>query len=102
MFSPFAFKVTLTNAEFSTLKLMKEPNPLISLNGLANFIASMYDFVSPKKRKIIEFNGDYWHANPAIYNSGWVNSVIRKSATQIWDSDAVKLMVAKKTKISMC
>ena len=38
---------------------------------------------------IIEFNGDYWHANPKIYNK---NDLIRgTSALDIWKKDSIKL-----------
>lgn len=32
-----------------------------------------YDFVDSEKMKCIEFNGDYWHGNPNIYESDWIN-----------------------------
>jgi hypothetical protein len=32
-----------------------------------------YDFVISKTKKIIEFNGDYWHARPSIHESTWVH-----------------------------
>lgn len=32
-----------------------------------------YDFVDSEKKKCIEFNGDYWHGNPNIYESDWIN-----------------------------
>ena len=45
------------------------------------------------KNKIVEFNGDYWHANPKIYNE---NDLIRGvSAKDIWEKDEKKLAVAR-------
>lgn len=42
---------------------------------------------------IIEFNGDYWHANPSIYGP---NDLIRgKEAKEIWEHDAVKLKIVR-------
>lgn len=42
---------------------------------------------------IIEFNGDYWHANPVIYSS---TDVIRgKNACDIWAKDSAKLNLVK-------
>lgn len=39
--------------------------------------------------KIIEFNGDYWHANPIYYNS---NDIInKKNALEIWNNDKKRL-----------
>jgi len=42
------------------------------------------------KNKIIEFNGDYWHANPSLYDSEWVNCVRKMTAKQIWEKDQYK------------
>lgn len=42
---------------------------------------------------IIEFNGDYWHANPSIYKE---TAVIRgKTAKDIWHRDMLKLQTVK-------
>jgi len=41
--------------------------------------------------KVIEFNGDYWHANPKIYTENFINKVSGKSAKEIWARDAQKL-----------
>jgi G:T-mismatch repair DNA endonuclease (very short patch repair protein) len=54
----------------------------------------MYDFVDKHKKICIEFNGDYWHANPQKYNE---NDVITFSkdkvrlAKDIWADDYSKL-----------
>lgn len=49
-----------------------------------------YDITCSKRNKIIEFNGDYWHANPAITES---NTVIKQNgltAQDIWNRDKIK------------
>ncbi len=43
---------------------------------------------------IIEFNGDYWHANPLIYNEA--DTIKDHTATEIWNKDARKIEVANK------
>jgi hypothetical protein len=44
---------------------------------------------------IIEFNGDYWHANPNIYEK---NDFIRNlSAKDIWQRDKIKIKTANKS-----
>lgn len=59
----------------------------------------LYDFTIPSLKYCIEFNGDYWHANPAIYN--W-SDIIRYpqgkmvEAQQIWTNDAEKILALKK------
>ena len=52
----------------------------------------LYDFCYNKK--IIEYNGDYWHANPTIYDE---NDEVRKDITakQIWEYDQRKINFAK-------
>ena len=52
----------------------------------------MYDF--EYKGKIIEFNGDFWHANPEKYTE---DAYIRdgKCAKDVWEKDKVKLNVAE-------
>ena len=51
------------------------------------------------KNKIIEFNGDYWHANPELYLfEDYVGNIIDNKPTyayEIWAKDAKKLSFAK-------
>jgi len=53
----------------------------------------MYDICY--KNKIIEFHGDYWHANPSLYNEGFINATSKLSATTIWDKDYSKEIIAR-------
>ena len=48
-----------------------------------------YDYVLKSKKKCIEFNGDYWHCNPEIYNDNDVGYFGYK-ASEIWEKDRVK------------
>jgi hypothetical protein len=42
---------------------------------------------------IIEFNGDYWHANPKIYRD---DAMIRgRTAVEIWERDLLKMQLAE-------
>lgn len=58
-----------------------------------------YDFFVKDIGKLIEFNGDYWHGNPRIYNE---NDIIKypnnvdKIAKDVWDADKIKLDVIAK------
>jgi len=52
-----------------------------------------YDFVY--KNKIIEFNGDYWHCNPKIYKSDFLNLRKQMYAYEIWNYDKIKIYKAK-------
>lgn len=56
-----------------------------------------YDFTDLNKNKIIEFNGDMYHANPNIYLAeDCPNPFIKKlTAKEIWDKDEQKINIAK-------
>lgn len=47
-------------------------------------------------RKIIEFNGDYWHMNPDIYDEKSYNKVKKMTALEIWEHDKEKIQCARK------
>lgn len=52
-----------------------------------------YDFYLPDSNLIIEYQGDYWHANPLKYKSGTLLSIILKGKVlvdDIWARDALK------------
>lgn len=44
--------------------------------------------------KLIEYNGDFWHANPAIYDETFFNKISKKSAIEIWGKEFHKEDVA--------
>ena len=44
--------------------------------------------------KLIEYNGDYWHCNPNIYDSDFIRK--GKSSSEIWSKDNKKTMLAEK------
>lgn len=45
------------------------------------------DIILENSKKIIEFNGDYWHCNPNIYQPTYFHKVKNKFAKEIWDDD---------------
>ena len=47
-----------------------------------------YDFVISNIKFCIEFNGDYWHANPEFYKEDDI--VIKYKVDEIWNRDKVK------------
>ena len=55
----------------------------------------VYDVVNIDKKVIIEFNGDFWHANPDLFDSDWVNPVTKKTGKEIWNHDKIKREVAE-------
>lgn len=48
-----------------------------------------YDFVY--NHKIIEFNGNYWHCNPKMYNSNYFNKHLQMFANEIWEKDKMRI-----------
>jgi G:T-mismatch repair DNA endonuclease (very short patch repair protein) len=52
-----------------------------------------YDLTFPKYKKIIEINGDYWHANPILYHHddiiNFPNKI--KNASDVWEYDFNKM-----------
>jgi hypothetical protein len=55
--------------------------------------AFSYDFVY--KKKIIEFNGDYWHCNPIFYKPEYFNKSIQCTAEEKWKLDEIKKQSAE-------
>lgn len=57
-----------------------------------------YDFaiIKSDNKKIIEFNGDFWHANPKLYKENWKHNVLKVTAKELWDRDEYKCNLAKK------
>ena len=53
-------------------------------------------------RKIIEFNGDYWHMNPVFYNKDDYNVSIDLTAGEIWDIFEKKIDSARKNGFQVC
>lgn len=51
-----------------------------------------FDFVWVDRQKVIEFNGDKWHANPIKYNENDIPiKFLKRNAKQIWDIDKKKI-----------
>jgi ssDNA-binding Zn-finger/Zn-ribbon topoisomerase 1 len=58
----------------------------------------LYDFTDLKNKKIIEYNGDDYHANPKKYLAEDYPNPFKKDITaqEIWDKDSKKINMAKK------
>jgi len=52
-----------------------------------------YDFVYNKK--VIEFNGDYWHCNPNTYNKNYFHKYLQMFAYEIWEKEKIKIKSIK-------
>lgn len=47
-------------------------------------------------RYAIECHGDFWHANPSLYSSDWINPETRLSAQEKWDMDKKRQLFLEK------
>lgn len=65
------------------------------LGGEKEYQLGRYSFDYRLKNILIEINGDYWHCNPQLYDSGFVNKILKRTAAQIWSKDNKKLDFAK-------
>lgn len=94
------FKVTSTNElslanelqEHIKTELLFGENQLRIFDGNLNYY---YDICDLSSKKIIEYNGDYWHANPRKYKA---NEIVRdgKTASELWEKDILKKELALK------
>jgi len=48
------------------------------------------DYFHQKNNKIIEIFGDFWHMNPIIYSNYDINTVMKKTADEIWEFDKIR------------
>ena len=55
----------------------------------------LYDITNVSKKKIIEFNGDMWHGNPAIYKGNQFQRITKLPYTFIWQRDKIKKEIAE-------
>ena len=58
-------------------------------------ISGCFDF--GRDKKVIEFNGDYWHCNPLKFQPDFFHTVKRKTALEIWEADLKKQLSARQS-----
>ncbi len=88
--------------EKSVLDFIKEKfsNLIIEENNRTILNGKEIDLYFPEIQKGIEINGDYWHCNPLIYKSTYINRK-GKTAEEIWKRDNEKYNLAKEQKIEL-
>lgn len=50
-----------------------------------------YDYFDFTTKKVIEFNGDYWHCNPSKYDESFIHPILNLDAKTIWENEKKKL-----------
>ena len=53
-----------------------------------------YDITDSRRMKVIEFNGDYWHCNPLMYESSFYHPHLKMTANNVWEYDYAKIKAA--------
>lgn len=96
-----SFKESMKNNFVNGIQSSNVANKLFNiiekqLIGQKEFILGKYVFDFEYNNKIIEFNGDYWHANPKIYDKTFINKTNGHTAKEIWKRDKDKIKYAKK------
>lgn len=66
------------------------PQFTLSVNNKKQYV---YDIASNKK--IIEYNGDFWHCNPKKYSADYVNPRTKLTALEKWRLDQEKIQFAQ-------
>ena len=59
------------------------------------------DIYIPDLRIGVEFNGDYYHANPRFYNKNYFNNKLKMKAEKIWEKDRKKRDICFKKNITL-
>ena len=54
-----------------------------------------YDITEHDRKKIIEFNGVYWHCKPEFFNADFFHPILKITAKEKWEYDARKIAAAK-------
>jgi very-short-patch-repair endonuclease len=92
----------VSNELFEKIISLSNLKSVDTLYGIKNekFISNnkthyKYDFTYLPTKKIIEFNGDYWHCNPDLYKADYYHKIKKMTARKIWDYDNVKIATAK-------
>lgn len=62
---------------------------IIRYNKTANR-AFRIDYLDSTLKKVIEFNGDFWHCNPEKFDENYNHRVMKKTASEIWALDKEK------------
>ena len=83
---------TRSKIEKNIIKQLKEAGYVVSHSFKLG--KKIYDIYISDLNMLIEFNGDYWHCNPAKYKANYFNVKLSMTAQQIWKRDADKKLLA--------
>jgi len=66
-----------------------------SIYDKKNRRAYKYDLTNLSNKRVIEFNGVYWHCKPELYESTYFNKVKKQTAAEIQKYDEIKYELLK-------
>ena len=84
----------ISKAEKEIVDYLKYFYPAIETQYVLKGENGYYVYDIKVGNKLIEYNGDYWHCNPNIYDSDFIRK--GKSSSEIWSKDNKKTMLAEK------
>jgi hypothetical protein len=88
--------ITVSSAEKIILAEIKKVIPSAEHQfTLINSNKKQYVYDIFANKKIIEYNGDFWHCNPIKYSADYINPRTKLKAVDKWEVDHVKLQYAK-------
>lgn len=87
----------ISKQEMEIENILKENN--ITFNSQIKIGKYKVDFLI-NKDVVLEFYGDYWHANPEKFSFNWFNNKTKKFAYEIWERDKIRknILMNKKFK----
>jgi len=77
--------------EIEISEWLNDNNIIFKLHDRTQIKPLELDFYIPDKKFAIEFQGDYWHMNPIIYEATDYNKNIELTAKEIWNRDKYKI-----------
>jgi len=86
---------------FNTLKSEFPDAKYASNGGEQRFGIYSADWYDADSQSVIEYNGDYWHANPDYFDASWVHPVTKRTAMEIWKKDIQKYKYLKECGIDV-
>lgn len=90
---------TVSKSETEWLDYMGVPNDQEHRQVIIKIESHKYkvDGFIPKTNTIYEFNGDYWHGNPSIFDSNDLNKKSKETFGQLYDKTCLKLLNIEKS-----
>ena len=86
---------SISKAETELYLILKDEFDLVQQYTLFEKRSFLFDIVNIKQKKIIEYNGAWWHCDQRKYAPDYIHPKKKKTAAEIWQDDEYKISVAK-------